>query len=97
MDQYNFKNNLNAKIIQEAKRLDINIGTEELKEELTLCEEGTEVRKIIDKKFLEGYIQGKNLNIIVVEQLIDKNGTKLLSWEQMKICRNAQAKERIAN
>ena len=97
LDQYNFKNNLNAKIIQEAKRLDINISTEELKEELTLCEEGTEVRKIIDKKFLEGYIQGKNLNIIVVEQLIDKNGTKLLSWEQMKLCRNAQAKGRIAN
>ena len=97
LNQYNFKNNLNAKIIQEAKRLDINVSIGELKEELMLCKEGTEVRKIIDKKFLEGYAQGKNLNIIVVEQLIDQNGTKLLTWEQIKMCRNVQAKGRVAN
>ncbi|CAG8480965.1 18714_t:CDS:2, partial [Racocetra persica] len=79
LERINIRNNLYFKIIKEAKKLKIDIRSEELEEDLQLYKEGTEIMNLLKKKHRPSFGQEKVINIFTLEQILDSKGALLLT------------------
>ena len=96
LNNLKFQNNLNIQVLKEAKKLDISFRSEEIEKNLKLANKGTEIVNILTEEDKQKFLQHKNYNIFMLEQLLDNSGTKMITWKQMKMCRGTKTKGKKA-
>ena len=85
------KNNLTYNIIQSISKLGFSF--QETQTETNNIEiKGVEISSLLEKKALKGFLESKNLSIFTTNQLIEEEGNKLLSWQQICMLRGRKAK-----
>ena len=85
------KNNLASLLIQDNLRLGLEILTN--KEKWITKASGTPIKSLLQKKtFIRAAKALEDLNIILLEQILDKEGQCLLTWQQLKASRKRSKK-----
>jgi ribonuclease HI len=89
------KNNLACLIIQDNLNLDLEITTNQ--EKWVVKASGTPVKSLLKKKtFVKAAKALQDLSIIVLEQILDIEGSSLITWQQLKVSRKRTKKGRKA-
>ncbi|CAG8443915.1 1425_t:CDS:2, partial [Dentiscutata heterogama] len=77
----------------EAKKLGISFQERSLDKD-ALEIEGTSIRGIITEKELHSYKKSTSLNIFILEQLLTREGDKLITWKQLRKIRGLKKRGR---
>jgi hypothetical protein len=100
IESWTFKNNLNANIIMLARKLNINISNEtniQKEQELNTSLSIQDARSLLGKDLNRNIVQGlKKFDIWYLEQLLDREGTHMITWQQLKKFKKASTKGRKA-
>ena len=88
------KNNLVCKIVLEAKKLNISFRSEKLEMKCKIEGTGTEIVGLVSGKELQNFLKEGRLNVFFLEQLLDIESERMLTWKQVKQIRGISAKGR---
>ncbi|RIB14551.1 hypothetical protein C2G38_2194843 [Gigaspora rosea] len=77
------RHNLAYNIITERSALNLLAKSEQIESELCLTEKGTEIVQLLNNKQVGSFCKEKKLNIFVLEQLLNQEGDKLITWQQL--------------
>ena len=87
------KNNLSYNIICGIAKLGFNFQ-KTLASMNNLEIEGSEISSLLEGKVLKNFLDSKNCYIFTLDQLLTKEGDKLLSWQQVSILKGSKSKGR---
>jgi hypothetical protein len=90
-----WKNNLACQLMLRAKELRISFDFNNI--DIKKTEEKLKIANILEDKFtLQVALAVKKLNISSINQLINKEGNRMISWQQLKLLRKKLSKGRPA-
>src|SRR5260364_189616 len=77
LETVKLKHNLAYKILTKARRMNLNVWSEEMEKNLQLAEKGTEIAGLLNQRDLNSFCREKKLGLFFLERLIDHLGSML--------------------
>ena len=97
LDKFKICGNLAFNIVKAAKSLKLEFRSSEMSDELRISKEGLVITSMLEKQALHSFCKDQKLNLFVVEQLLNMQGDKMLTWKQVKKLRGVCCKGKKAS